>query len=360
MSACPAIVTGDELLVLLVTHIDCQAQIIGSYGYLALGQPGSFASSLVIGLLTLFVAFFGVRLILGTPTDGRDIVSSAAKIGIVLALAFSWPAFRTVVYDVTLKAPGEIAGTVLSGEPEVDRLAFPARLQKVDNDMLRLAELRTGRNSGQLIDQSAQSAAFTGTAQGDASDYGMARMLYLSSVIGSVALPRIAAGLLLALAPIVAALYLFTQTRGIFAGWLKGLVLTIGISVGATIILGVQLGVINPWLADAIRLRSLGYAVPSAPAEIFAIMLAFAIVQMVMMWFLAKVVLYRGWITRPAISEQETDAGFRQSAAVPAITGRTTHVRHTGRINNSIESSMRREQPVTGRRFHIRDPAIKP
>lgn len=300
MSVCPAIVTGDEFLELLITHIDCQAQIIGSYGYLALGQPGSFASTLALGLLTLFVAFFGIRLMFGPPAGARDIVSGAAKIGIVLALAFSWPAFRTLVYDVTIKAPAEIAGIVLSGEPDVGRLAFPARLQNVDNSIGRLAELRTGRNSGQLIDQSAQSAAFTGTALGDASDYGMARLLYLSSVIVSVVLPRVLAAILLALTPLAATLYFLPQTRGIFAGWLKGLVAAIGISLGATIVHAVQLQAMEPWLSDAIRLRISGYATPSSPAEIFAITLAFAVAHLVMIWLFAQVVFQRGWITLPA------------------------------------------------------------
>ena len=100
--ACPAIITGDQFLLRVIGHIDCQAQVLGSYGYQALGQPGSPASTLMAGLLTLFVALFGIRLLFGPPPGARDTVFDVIKIGLVLTLAFSWPAFRTVIHDVVL------------------------------------------------------------------------------------------------------------------------------------------------------------------------------------------------------------------------------------------------------------------
>jgi type IV secretion system protein VirB6 len=54
--ACRSVITGDEFLIRLLGHIDCQAQNIGSYGYQALGEPGSLAAIMMSGLLTLFIA----------------------------------------------------------------------------------------------------------------------------------------------------------------------------------------------------------------------------------------------------------------------------------------------------------------
>ncbi|GMN04116.1 type IV secretion system protein [Erythrobacter sp. MTPC3] len=349
--ACPAIITGEQFLVRVLSHIDCQAQVIGSYGYMALGQPGSVASTLVAGLLTLFIAFFGIRLLFGPTPGARDLVYDVLKIGIVLTLAFSWPAFRTVVYDVTLKGPAEIASVIQAGSGNANAEGFPARLQEVDNAVVQLTTIGTGRNTGQFIDQNEPGATFEGTALQDDSAFGSARLLYLASVIGSLALLRIGAGLLLALAPVVAALYFFNQTRGIFAGWLKGIVLTVAGSVGATMVLSVQLAILEPFLADAVRVRSLGYAVPSAPTELFAIMLAFAIVQLVMLWFLAKIVFNRGWLTLPDF------ARFAEPAAASPILVSSNQLQsqpqilRAERISNKIESSIRRENEYLGSRL---------
>jgi type IV secretion system protein VirB6 len=163
-------------------------------------------------------------------------------------------------------------------------------------------------------------------------------------VIGSLALLRIAAGLLLALAPIVAGLYFFTQSRGIFAGWLKGLVLTVAGSIGASLILSVQLAVVEPWLADAIRLRGSSYALPSAPTELFAMMLAFAIVQLVMLWLLAKVVFHRGWLTLPDILRSRSDQPALQPVFAGPVDRSTDTILRAERVSNSIENSIRREQ----------------
>jgi type IV secretion system protein VirB6 len=353
--ACPPIITGDDFLLRTLAHIDCQAQVIGSYGYQALGQPGSTASTLVTGLLTVFVAFFGIRLLFGPPPAPRDVVYSVLRVGVVLTLAFSWPAFRTVIYDVTLKAPAEIASAIQTGNGSASDGGFAARLQLADNAMVRLTALGTGRNSGQLLESQQAGPAFAGTALQDDAAFGSGRLLYLSGVIGSLALLRVAAGLLLALAPLVAGLYFFTQSRGIFAGWLRGLVLTISGSVGATIILGVQLAIIEPWLADAIRLRTLGYAIPAAPTELFAIMLAFGIVQLVMIWLLAKVVFNRGWLDLPDFPDlrpvpQSWQSG--QAMVLPPMREQSALlISRSERISNAIESSVRREQYGSQRRI---------
>ena len=344
MSACPPIVTGYDFLERALTHIDCQAQVIGSYGYVALGQPGSVAATLVTGLLTLFVAFFGIRLLFGPRPGARDVVFDVLKVGIVLTLAFSWPAFRTVIYDVTLKGPGEIASVIQAGSANGNSADFTKRLQKVDNDVVLLTELGAGRNEEQYIGAQRPGMTGIGTSLQDENAFASARLFYLSSVMGSLALLRIAAGLLLALAPIVAGLYFFTQSRGIFAGWLKGLVLTVAGSIGASIILAVQLAVVEPWLADAIRLRNSEYALPSAPTELFAIMLAFAIVQLVMLWLLAKVVFHRGWLTLPDFPEWRPVIEQPRLAGASRVERTNDTMLRSERITNSIENSVRREQ----------------
>lgn len=293
--ACPQILTGSEFVTRVVTHIDCQSRYLGSYGYEALGQPGSIAATAMAGLLTLFIAIWGFRLLFGQAPDGRDVVGDVLKIGIVLTLAFSWPAFRTLVHDLTLNGPAQIAAALSNPGIATTSGGFVERLQGVDNAILALIDQGTGRWSGQLLDGQAGNASFAGTALQDDTALGWGRLIYLAGLIGSMGLLRLLAGLLLALAPLAAGMLLFEATRGLFAGWLRGLVLTLIGSVGVTVILAVELAVLEPFLRDALYVRTAGYAAPSAPIELFAIVTGFTLVQLLSIWLLAKVAFMRGW-----------------------------------------------------------------
>jgi type IV secretion system protein VirB6 len=349
--ACPPIITGDQFLVRTLSHIDCQAQLVGSYGYQALGAPGSVASTLMLGLLTLFIAFFGIRLMFGPPVASRDVVFDVIRIGLVLTLAFSWPTFRTLVYDVTLKGPAEIASVIQSGSGNGQAADFASRLQQTDNAIAELTRVGAGRNTAAILDQSAPGGTFAASALEDDQAFGSARLLYLSGIIGTLALLRIGAGLLLALTPVIAGLYFFPQTRGIFAGWLKGLVFTLAGSIGTTMVLSVELALLQPWLRDALQLRSLGYAAPSAPIELFAITLAFTLALLLMLWLLAKVTFHRGWLTLPDIPWPEANRAQTVQAPAPAQTAIAMQVMRYERLSNAITRSTTREMSRTSQRL---------
>ncbi|WP_052769057.1 type IV secretion system protein [Aurantiacibacter marinus] len=343
--ACPQILTGSEFVTRMVTHIDCQSRYLGSYGYEALGQPGSIAAIAMTGLLTLFIALWGFRLLFGQAPDGRDVVSDVLKIGIVLTLAFSWPAFRTVVHDVTLNGPAQIAAALSNPGLATTSGGFVERLQGVDDGILALIDLGTGRWSGQFLDGQSGNATFAGTALQDDTALGWGRLIYLAGLIGSLGLLRLLAGLLLALAPLAAGMLLFEATRGLFAGWLRGLVLTLLGSVAVTVILAVELAVLEPFLRDALYVRSAGYAAPSAPIELFAIMTGFTLVQLLSIWLLAKVAFMRGWpatLRLPAMPEPS----FWQSPSAAALSasGSAPYANRATRISQAVENRMSLEQ----------------
>lgn len=267
----------------LIDYIDCQTQAIGMGGYQALAAPGSILSVLFTGLLTTFIALFGYRMLLGQTPGVRDGILAAAKVGIVLTLAFSWPVYRTLIYDVTLRAPAEFAAAIgrPAGLPGADG-GLVARLDYADRAFVTLGEFGTGVglvapigaiNPGATTRQS--------VSPFDPFALGAARLSYLAGALGMLAAMRLIAGLLLALGPLFVAFLLFEGTRGLFEGWLRAL---LGSALGAlatAVVLGVELALLEPRLAELVAWRAAGYAIPGAPVELFATTLIFSIANLV-------------------------------------------------------------------------------
>src|SRR6185436_16322673 len=189
--------------------------------------------------------FLGYRMLLGHTPAVRDGVLALVKIGVVLALATSWTAYRTLIYDVALRGPAELAANV----------GLPAAAPPPPGT--RAPEMFPGFNTFAL---------------------SWARVTYLVGALGAFALVRLTAGLLLALGPFFIAFLLFDGTRGLFEGWVRVLA---GAALGAlatALVLGVELALLEPWLADLLARRYAGQPIAGAPVELFAATLLFALV----------------------------------------------------------------------------------
>ncbi|KAK0331961.1 hypothetical protein LTR94_026819, partial [Friedmanniomyces endolithicus] len=199
------------------------------------------------------------------------------KIGIVLTLAGSWPAYKTVIYDVVVDGPEQFI-RVISGAAALpgstgDK-ALIARLQATDRAIIRLTDLGTGREPSATLPSSSGGQERYPIADDPA--FGWARIAFLTSVIATFAAIRLTAGVLLALAPVFAGLLLFEVGRGLAVGWARGLVFTVIASVISAIILGVELAILEPWLTRIIQLRQGSGLAASAPVELLILSLGFA------------------------------------------------------------------------------------
>jgi type IV secretion system protein VirB6 len=280
-NVCQAPPNGAEFLSGALNFIDCQAQTIGEAGYQAFAQPGSAVSLALTALLTIFIALFGLRLLFGRTPDFGEVMIAAIKVGIVLMLATSWAGYRVTVYDVVLKGPAELAATVggSSNLPGSDG-GLTQRLQGVDDAMLLLIDSGTGRTDLASTRQAEDPTAPPLTRAPIADDlaFGLGRVLYLSTAIGALGLVRLAAGLLLALAPIFAGFLLFEVTRSLFAGWVKMLAALLLAAFAVSMILSVALAAIEPWLAQVLAQRAALFITPAAPIELLVLNLAFAVI----------------------------------------------------------------------------------
>lgn len=281
MATCPALSTGDAFLSALLRHIDCQGQTLGAAGYQVLSDPGSPLALVLTALLTIFVALFGLRMMLGETPTLRDGVMAVAKIGVVLTIATSWPAYRTVVYDLIVHGPAQLSAAV-GGSAELPGTEgdLVGRLQAADVSISRLINLGTGRSDVTAltppgVNVPGQPPQRTPIADDPA--FGTARVVFLSSTVAAFAVVRLTAGVLLALAPLFAGLLLFGLSRGLVIGWARALVFALLASTAVTILLGVELALLEPWLAQVIGLRQGRMVTASAPVELLILCLGFAL-----------------------------------------------------------------------------------
>jgi type IV secretion system protein VirB6 len=354
VAACQAPPPAAGFLQGLLAYVDCQAQSIGANGYEALAAPGSMLSLVLTGLLTLFVAFLGYRMLFGQTPTVREGVLALVKIGIVLAFATSWGAYRPLVYDVALRGPAEMAAQI--GQPAalpgaggglVDRLGY------TDRAFVALAILGTGESAARQTDAAGRQVAPPPFANFDSFAVGGARILYLTGAIGALASVRLIAGLLLALGPLFIAFLLFEGTRGLFVGWIRALTAAALGALGTAIALGVELALLEPRLADLIAIRAAGQPIPGAAIELFVIALVFTLVLLAMLIAAARVALgFRlpdAWRAAPAqLAAAAAGDGVRIAAVSrePAAAGAERS--RAAQVVDAVAASQRREAGAAG------------
>lgn len=349
---CPPVTTGNRFLAETLAHIDCQAQSIGAYGYGALSDPASGVTIALTSLLTIFVAIFGYRLMLGEEMRTQGLVGDVLKIGIVLTLATSWPAWRTLGYDVAMKAPGEVATSIagaasLPGGPTND---LQSRLQAADDAIVILTVYGTGRTTGGLTRSDTIGDRLESIALSDREGLADGRGAFLAGVLAPFALVKLGAGFLLALAPLMAGLLLFAGTRDLFFGWLRALgALALG-SAALSIVQGVQLAILEPWLRDALALRTGQILAPSAPTELSVITTVFMVVSFALLFVILKIFFFGG-LGVSGVAQQLRNAhherSYSPSAAMSPRAGQDAQPRAL-LIAESVSHSLRREEGGAG------------
>ncbi|MBN2360107.1 MAG: type IV secretion system protein, partial [Deltaproteobacteria bacterium] len=201
--------------------VDCAAGATAQAAFGRLfGTDGALLPVLTI-LLTLYVAFFAFSLITGRSRLGISALTPRMiTLGLVLTFATSWIAYQGVVWNLAVGAPDQIAG-VLMGSPAGDKGGPATQIFADKIDVILSA----------LVDATGQQAADAGAGAGAASTFSPPGLMWLGGTllllgtVGVLATCKIALAVLLALGPVFVVMALFTATRGLFTGWLKGVVL---------------------------------------------------------------------------------------------------------------------------------------
>jgi type IV secretion system protein VirB6 len=332
----------------VIGFLDCQAQTLGAQGYQALTAPGSTVSLLLTVLLTLFAAFVGYRMLFGQLPTIREGVLACIKIGIVLTLATSWPAYQRTIYDIVLHEPAALVAEVgtATGLPGSGG-GLVGRLDAVDRAFATLSVYGVGQPQGQIDARQAAPPLFIGF---DTFALGASRVTFLAGAIGAFALLRIGAGFLLALGPLFVAFLLFEGTRGLFEGWVRAL---LAVTIGATavsVVLGVELALLEPWLTDLLARRAASIGIIGVPAQLLAISVIFAGVLGAMLVVIGRIAWsWRLPITSPAsaVAPQLVDQG--QAHALAPISGSAIETRSRAAVIAEAVSAAQRRESTFGR-----------
>ena len=191
--------------------VDCAAAATSQAAFGRLfASDGALLPALTI-LLTLYVAFFAFGLITGRSTLGISALTPRmVTLGLVLTFATSWAAYQGTMYNLVIGAPNQIAN-ILTGTEGSATTVFA---DKIDVVFAALIEA-----SG---DEATEGAPSTFSPPGL---LWLGGTLLLLGTVGLLATCKIALAILMALGPIFVVLALFNGTRGLFTGWLKGVVL---------------------------------------------------------------------------------------------------------------------------------------
>jgi len=294
--------------------VDCLANetTAAAFGRL-FGSDGTLLPALTI-LMTLYVAFFAFSLMTGRSRIGISALTPRMMtLGLVLTLATSWVAYQNVVWNLATGAPDEIA-TVLMGTKGSATQVFADRI-----DLIFAVIAEVGQNAAGSAQGAAQQVAQGSFTPGNL--MWLAALLLLLGTVGILVTARIALAILLALGPVFVIFAIFPGTRGLTAGWLRGVVLTATTPLFVVLGGGIMLELMVPVVAS---LQGLNGVDARASLALFTI----ASVHVALMGMVLKVCgsLVSGWrVFGLAANESDSAKSGAQSgtASAPIVESRS-------------------------------------
>ena len=262
---CPA-VAADTLARDVLASADCLIGAQVEQGYAGLLAPGgSFAAVLTVAL-TIYVAVFGYRLLLGLSSlTLAEVVPHFIKIGIVLALVTSWPGYQALVFGTLFHGPQQLADLIVqqAAGPGTTSGDVMAALQAVFTRLTDAAGDAWGQmpQAAAVVPAKAELAASApapvpalpfqlGAPQFVAALLWGSALVLMAASLGVLLVVRIVLALLLLLGPVFIAFALFRGTRGLAEGWLRVTVKFALVPLFALPLIAVALAVLGPLVAD--------------------------------------------------------------------------------------------------------------
>lgn len=285
--------------------VDCVAAETTAAAFGRLFAPGGALVTVLTILLTLYVAWFGINLLLGRASLGvRSLTPRMMTIGLVLTFVTSWVAYSSVVWNLVVGGPDWIAGVITASRESATQVFA----QKIDVVFQALQQASPQAGTG--AEGSKDIGAFSPEGM-----MWLGAMLFLLGTVGVLVTARIALAVLIAVGPIFVVMALFPGTRGLFTGWLKGLVMLALVPLFAVLGGSVMLELAVPILAALVATP--GQVDPQAAMAFFLV----GAVHMALMIMVLKVAatMVGGWRVFGLVPEKGERGDSNVSAAATVV-----------------------------------------
>ena len=218
--------------------VDCLATDATNVSFGRLfGEQGAFHNALTI-LLTLYVALLAINLLTGRSALRLSVLTpKMMTLGLTLTFVTSWIAYQSVVWNLAVGAPDEIAG-VLLGTKGSATVMFAQRLDLFFNAISDAAAAIPVETTANL------------TLASPANILSLASLILLLGTVGVLVVCRLVLTALLILGPVFIVLALFQNTRGLFEGWLKSVAMFALVPLLTVVIGSGALMAMDPMIAD--------------------------------------------------------------------------------------------------------------
>jgi len=219
--------------------VDCMSGEAASFAFARLFGTDALLGQALTAALTLYIGFYAIGLLTGrTSLSLSSLTPRMMTLGIALTFATSWVAYQSVIWNLLVGAPDQIASLLIGTNGSATSL-FADRLDKIFAVVAQAAAATEAATAGMRD---------TGSLASGPDLLWLSALLLLLGTVGVLLVARIALAAMLALGPIFIICGLFEGSRGLFEGWLKAAVLFALTPLLAVLIGGATIALLSPML----------------------------------------------------------------------------------------------------------------
>ena len=240
MSSCPTFDgAGPSGIAEALRVVDCMSGEAASFAFARLFGTDALLGQALTAALTLYIGFYAIGLLTGrTSLSLSSLTPRMMTLGIALTFATSWVAYQSVIWNLLVGAPDQIASLLIGTQGSATSL-FADRLDKIFAVVAQAAAATEAATAGMRD---------TGSLASGPDLLWLSALLLLLGTVGVLLVARIALAAMLALGPIFIICGLFEGSRGLFEGWLKAAVLFALTPLLAVLIGGATIALLSPML----------------------------------------------------------------------------------------------------------------